>query len=368
MWRLWHKGLGRYSPLGKFMSATALLSHALFAAALTVLSAALTWLILRKIRIIDTPNARSSHSTPTPSSGGIAIAVTFFVGIAIYALLSDQTRIAEPHFLGFIVAALSIAALSIYDDLHGMGFRHKLVFQIAAGVVVMAFGVLIESFQFPFFGKVELGLLAWPITLMWIIGLTNAFNFMDGLDGLAAGTTVIATLFFAAITFTQGSTFIYLMSIIVAASTLGFLLWNFPPAKIFMGDSGSQFLGFVLAVMAVIAGAFDASHTSYFVMPLLFFHFIWDAAFTFFRRMRRGEAVTTAHRSHLYQLMNRLGASHKQVTLMHLAMTFAQGLGALLLVNLEGSLRLWVFVPFVVVQVLYTRRVMARAEKAGLLV
>lgn len=350
------------------MSATALLSHVLFAAALTMLSAVLTWLIMKKLRIVDTPNARSSHSTPTPRSGGIAIVATFFVGLAIYYLFSDQTRIAEQHFLGFIAAAFGIAVLSIYDDLHGMGFRYKLIFQIAAAGVVMAFGVLVNSVQLPMLGTVEFGLLAWPITLLWIVGLTNAFNFMDGLDGLAGGTAVIATLFFAAITFMQGSTFIYLMSIITAASTLGFLLWNFPPAKIFMGDSGSQFLGFVLAVMAVIAGAFDASHTSYFVMPLLFFHFIWDTAFTFFRRMRAGEAVTTAHRTHLYQLMNQLGASHKQVSVVQMAMTFTQGLGALLLVNVEGYLRLWVFVPFVIFQVLYTRRVMSRAKKAGLLV
>ncbi len=349
------------------MSAAAFFNHLAFGALLTLVSALLTWVIMRRVRILDTPNERSSHTRPTPRSGGIAIVVTYFIGLLLLYFFGNESRIAEPHFIGFIVAALAIGAFSIIDDLRSMGFAAKLGFQVVAALVVMAFGIVINRLQLPFVGTVELGLMAWPVTLLWIIGLTNAYNFMDGLDGLAGGTAVVVALLFALVTFIEGSSFVYLTSIIVACSALGFLFWNFPPARVFMGDSGSQFLGFVFAVMAIIAALFDQSHTSFLVMPLLFFHFIWDTAFTFFRRLRAREPVTSAHRSHLYQLMNRLGASHLQVTTFQLAMVAAQGVGALVIISVPGELRAWVFVPFIIFQVLYTRNVTRRARQAGLL-
>ena len=134
-----------------------------------------------------------------------------------------------------------------------------------------------------------------------------------------------------------------------------------------MGDSGSQFLGFVLAVMAVMAGRFDASHTSYLVMPLLFFHYIWDTAYTLIRRLRNGERVTQAHRTHIYQLITHLGFRHAQVTGLYLAIGALQGMGALLMVNLDGAARALVFVPFVGLQLALTFTVTRRARAKGLI-
>jgi len=131
--------------------------------------------------------------------------------------------------------------------------------------------------------------------------------------------------------------------------------------------SGSQFLGFVLAVMAVMAGRFDASHTSYWVMPLLFGHYIWDTAYTFARRLKNGERITEAHRTHLYQLMNQLGLSHAQVTGFYLTIGALQGVGALMLVSLEGPWRVLVFVPFIGFQIWLTRTVVRRARQAKLI-
>jgi len=349
------------------MTISALLTHLGFGVALCLLSALLTWLLMKRVRIIDVPNERSSHSTPTPRSGGIAIVVTFFVGLAALWGFSDDPVMNQGYFWAFCATSFLIAAVSIFDDLSGMGFRSKLVLQVVSAIVVMVLGIVVDRLSLPGLGTLKLGWLAYPLTLMWIVGLTNAFNFMDGIDGIAGGTALVAAGFFALITFGEGSTFIYLVSVIIAWAALGFLFWNWQPAKIFMGDSGSQFLGFVLAVLAVMAGRFDDSHVSYYVMPLLFFHFIWDTVYTMVRRHRAGDIITEAHRTHLYQLMNRLGASHAQVTSIYLCLGVLQGLGALALVGIDGGLRILVFVPFVIMQTVLTVFVTRRARTAGLI-
>lgn len=350
------------------MTFSAFFTHLGFGMALCALSAVLTWVLMKRVRIIDMPNERSSHANPTPRSGGIAIVVTFFVGLMALWMVSDDAVLGQGYFWAFCATSFLIAVVSIIDDLSGMSFKAKLMLQIACAVAVMAMGVVIDRLSLPVLGVWHLGWLAYPLTLVWIVGLTNAFNFMDGIDGIAGGTAIVAAGFFAAITFMQGSTFIYLVSIVIVGASLGFLLWNWQPAKIFMGDSGSQFLGFVLAVLAVMAGRFDDSHVSFYVMGLLFFHFIWDTAYTMIRRLRAGERVTEAHRTHLYQLMTRLGLSHARVSTAYVLIGVLQGVGALVLVNVDGELRVLVFVPFVVLQVLLTLTVMRRARAAGLIV
>jgi len=348
------------------MTLTSFFTHLGFGAVLCAVSLALTKMMIKRVRILDTPNARSSHTVPTPRSGGIAIVVTFFIGLATIKLVGGSPVLDQDFFWVFAGAALLIAGVSIFDDLAHLSFRAKLATQVAAVLVVMAFGVVLKTLNLPGVGLVVLGVWGFPLTLLWVVGLTNAFNFMDGVDGIAGGTAVIAAGFFALITFAQGSPFVYLVSTVVAWSCLGFLILNWQPAKIFMGDSGSQFLGFVLAVLAVLASTFDAAHTSFFVMPLLFFHFIWDTAYTFQRRWRQGEPVTQAHRTHLYQLMNRLGLSHAQVAMVYLTLGAFQGLGALVLVNVEGTARMGVFLPFICVQGLLTWGIMRRARANGL--
>jgi len=347
----------------EFMS---LLSHLGFGLALFVVSYVLTRVMIARVRILDAPNERSSHSVPTPRSGGIAILLTFFMGLVLIKLVGSAPALDQDFFWVFVGAALLIAGVSVVDDLAGLGFKAKLVTQVVAALIVMGFGVVVDRLALPGVGLVDLGLWGYPLTLIWIVGLTNAFNFMDGIDGLSGGTVVVAGGFFAAITFFGGSTFVYLVSGVLVWSCLGFLLLNWQPAKIFMGDSGSQFLGFVLAVLAVIAGKFDASHTSYMVMVLLFFHYIWDTAYTFICRLKKGAKVTEAHREHLYQLMNRLGLSHAQVTMCYVVIGGVQGLGALLLVSLDETVQMLVFIPFFIFQLTLTILVKRRARAKGL--
>ena len=187
---------------------------------------------------------------------------------------------------------------------------------------------------------------------------------MDGLDGLAGGVAVIASLFFMIITFHEGSSFVYIISYSLLAGALGFMFLNYPPAKIILGDVGAAFLGFAFAVLAIIAARYDESKTSFLVMPLLMFNFIYDTSFTFIRRLLKGEKVTEAHRTHLYQLLNRSGYSHLEVVLTQYCMVFLQGLGAIWLINIPGSERMLVFVPFLVFQVAYTYAVFQRVRKS----
>jgi len=262
--------------------------HVLFGAGLALISAGLTWLMLRA-RIMDIPNQRSSHLRPVPNGGGVAIVTTFFVGYAALYLLGN-TGLTGAHMAGFALAALGIAAVGFFDDLGRIRtFVLKLMVQVLAACILVAFGIVFRTWSLPWVGAVDLGSWGYVLTVVWVVALTNIVNFMDGLDGLAGGTCAIAALFLGLVTAIEGSLFVYLFCYVIAAAALGFLAFNFPRARIFMGDVGSQFLGFVIAALAIIAAEHDASRTSFLVVPLLFFHFIFDTAFTMARRALRGE-------------------------------------------------------------------------------
>ena len=349
------------------MAAFALANHLLFAVALFALSAALTWGVLR-FGIMAMPNRRSSHDRPIPNSGGVAIVITFFAGYAVLFLVGDDALIASPHMLGFAAAGLGVAAVSLADDLgHFRSFGIKLAAQVSAARVLVAFGIVFREMSLPVVGSFELGWWGYPMTVLWVVAMTNIFNFMDGLDGLAGGCGALVALIFGLITALEGSHFVYILCYVLLASALGFLIFNFPRARIFMGDVGSQFLGFGFAAIAVIAAEYDSSRTSLLIMPLLFFNFVFDATFTFFRRMRASHEVTQAHRTHLYQLMNRLGVSHLRVALFHFAVTVAQGIGALVLIEMQSEYRVVVFAPFLVFQTIYAIVVIRKAGARGLL-
>ena len=210
------------------MTNIALLTHLLFGFVLFLLSAGICWYLARHPIILDIPNRRSSHDTPVPKSGGIAIVITFLVGVlAIYAL-ADVVVIKDYFFLGFVCSALLIAIVSFIDDMITTKFFFRLSSQALSAIAIMAFGIVISELTLPWTGKVHLGIIGYVITFLWIVGLTNAFNFMDGINGIAGGTTIIACLFFGHICYTLGSNFAYIISYTITAGTLGFMLFNFP--------------------------------------------------------------------------------------------------------------------------------------------
>jgi UDP-GlcNAc:undecaprenyl-phosphate GlcNAc-1-phosphate transferase len=343
------------------------LSHLAFAGAIFACSAALTYVMARYVRVMDLPNERSSHSRPVPKSGGIAFVSTFLIGSLIIYFVADIARIDDRYFWGYVVTAVLLAIVSFVDDVTQKTFFVKVLTQMVCVGVVLTSGVVLTRLAIPYWGEIELGWAGYVLSFLWILGLTNAYNFMDGLDGLAAGVAVIAAAFLCAIAFQQKSVFVYISSYVLLAGAAGFLLFNFPPAKIFMGDIGSAFLGFTFATLAVIGSSLDLGRLSFYIVPMLLFHFIFDTFFTFVRRLMRGEQIHLAHRTHLYQLLNRTGYSHRTVSLFHYAVTAAQGVAAFVSIDLAAERRLLVFIPFLVFEIAYARWVLGRARANRLL-
>lgn len=352
------------------MNYVMLSKHLIFALFLFLVSAAISLILIKGVKVLDTPNMRSSHSKSTPTIGGVAIVFTFFLSMLVIYILQHQPMITEQYFLGFTFSSLLIAGMSLYDDLKQRPFYIRLLTHILAVSIVMLFGIIINKVDFYnilFIHSRSLGVLSYFITFFWIMGMINAYNFMDGLNGMAGGNAFIASIFFCIISLSQGSSFTYLVSYTLAAAVLGFLIFNFPKGKLFMGDVGSTFLGFTFATISIIASLYDSAHTSLLVMPLLFFHFIYDTSFTLMRRLLKRENVFQAHRSHLYQLFNRMGYRHSTVTLFYCAMAVVQGIGAMWMVTIPSATRLNVFIPFLIFQIIYSIIIVVSAKKRGLL-
>ncbi|SMC76825.1 UDP-GlcNAc:undecaprenyl-phosphate GlcNAc-1-phosphate transferase [Desulfocicer vacuolatum DSM 3385] len=343
----------------------------MFALVLLLVSAAISLFLIKRTQVLDIPNGRSSHKKPTPTIGGVAIVFTFFLSMIMLYLFAGKTMISERFFLGFTFSALLIAGMSLYDDLKKKPFYIRLATHVIAVLMVMGFGIIIHRVDFPpglmFLTNRSLGAFGYFVTFWWILGMINAYNFMDGLNGMAGGNAIIAGSFFCIITYTQGSDFAYIVSYTLVAGVAGFLIFNFPRGKLFMGDIGSTFLGFTFGVLPIIASLYDNAHTSLLVLPLLLFHFIYDTSFTFIRRLFKGENVFQAHRTHLYQLFNRLGFTHFKVTVFYWGVAVLQGVGALWMVTIPGPMRLMVFLPYLIFQMIYTIVIIYHARKGGLL-
>jgi UDP-GlcNAc:undecaprenyl-phosphate GlcNAc-1-phosphate transferase len=334
---------------------------------LFLLAAGLT-LLVKRLGIVDKPNRRSSHRHPVPRSGGLAIVVTTYAGVGILIWLQGRLPAAWLQAAGIGLGAFILALAGLLDDLRRLhSFRSKLALQILGSCVLFPFGLILTTLPLPLTGDVSLGWLGYPVTLLWVLGLTNIFNFMDGLDGLAAGTAAVVAALVVVLAGGAASGMSGTICFVMAAATLGFLVFNFPRARIFLGDVGSQFLGFAFAAVAVLAAEADSSRIPILVVPLLFFHFIFDTSFTFCRRFVARENVTQAHKSHLYQLLNQAGQSHARVSVIHAVVTLAQGAGAYVMLGLPASRHWAVFLPFLVFEILYAVFVMRTARRAGVL-
>lgn len=321
----------------------------------------------RVVRVMDVPSERSSHTRPVPKSGGLAIVLAFAAGSLIIYFFAKYARIPDWYFWSFFSCGVLLAGVSFVDDITQASFQLKVLTQLVCMLVMLAGGVVLTRLSLPLHGETDLGWVGYPLTALWLLGLINAYNFMDGLDGMAGGVAVIAGAFLCAIAFDEHAWFVYLTSYVLVASAAGFLIFNFPVARIFMGDVGSAFLGFTFAALSVVGAEIDAARLSFYIVPLLLFHFIFDTFFTFIRRWLNGEPVYMAHRTHLYQLLNRMGLSHAQVSLCYWTLTVLQGIAAFVLVNLEAAWRLYVFAPFLIGYSALAAWTLKRAGARGLL-
>ncbi len=275
------------------------------------------WTLKREL--FDIPNDRSSHTQPTPRGGGLVI---FFVclGIfAVYSLIFDLEKI-WAYFAGAIIIGL----ISWLDDLYEVSVVWRfLAHSIAASLVIFSFGFW-ETIYFPFVGEIFVGRFGILLTFFGIVWLINAYNFMDGIDGIAGVQAVAAGIgwLFVGILWNINSVAFY--GIIIALSSLAFLLHNWQPAKIFMGDVGSAFLGYTFAVMPLLAMPEVAiKNKSYLPMigVVTVSAFVFDSIWTFSKRLSRLEKVWKPHREHIYQQLVISGFSHQRVTLLYLVIS-----------------------------------------------
>jgi UDP-GlcNAc:undecaprenyl-phosphate GlcNAc-1-phosphate transferase len=320
------------------MTAAALLKHLLFCAALAVVSAIVVRAMM-DARVIDAPNARKSHTRPTPKGGGVGIVVAFMLGVSTLYGYADFSRLAEPYFRGVILASAAIAVVAFLDDIRDFRFTVKLAAQVLAACVAVGSGLYVRVFSLPSIGPVDIGPWGILVTIAWLLFVTNAMNFIDGLNGLASGTALVACCFLAGIAAGQQGWFVYFASLLLAAGIVGFLPFNFPRARIFMGDVGSQFCGFVLGVLGIAAARFSGVEMSFLLVPMLLFGVLFDVAFTLARRLLAGQRVTQPHRGHLYQVAQRSGLDARAVALIHWGFAACGGLLAVAFVHASPGSR-----------------------------
>ncbi len=286
-----------------------------------------------KLGAVDIPkDDRRVHKKPIARLGGLAIVTGFFMAIlfnifndmandSIYFALNKQMK-------GLLAGILIIVAVGMVDDIYQLKAKVKLVFQIIAAVIVVASGTKIEVI----YGITEISpYITIPLTICWIVGITNAINLIDGLDGLAAGVSSIASLslFFVSLIFNRLDAAI--ITAILAGSTLGFLPYNFNPAKIFMGDTGSTFLGFTLAVIS-IQGTLKSYTLVAIAIPLLVLGLpLFDTIFAVLRRLVSGKSIMEADRGHLHHKLIDMGLSQRQSVVAMYAASGALGLCAVVL-------------------------------------
>ena len=332
----------------------------------TLLSFLLTWAIIgfsRKRKLLDVPNDRSSHRIPKPRLGGVAIVTAFYAAVATLYILGYDPFPTKRLAAGFMTGGGLLALMGIVDDLHHLEARVKLAIQAAAALVVIASGGLLTELRLPLVGVLGLGWIAMPFTLLWIVAMINFYNFIDGLDGLAAGVGMIAALFLALIGIFSVSSSLAVIYLVLAGSCLGFLRFNFPPARIFMGDTGSTFIGYSFAVLAIIG---SGTGVPVFVTMLLLLGVIGDAALTLVKRVIARERIFIPHRTHYYQRLTSVGFSHKQITLLEYFVTVLLGVSALFIFRGE-TLFVTVFSGLCIVFFLWALLKIRNLERGGVL-
>ena len=270
-------------------------------------------------QIMDHPNERSSHSMPTPRGGGLAI-VLIVMGAGGWS----ASEAGLDRSLVYLISGAVIAWLGWRDDVHSLSPRVRFTVQgLVAAVSIYGLGYF-KFVTIPLFGELYLGWVGILITFLWIVGLTNAYNFMDGIDGIAGGVALAAALGWMMLASNMQNGFVFWVSLAVAAGSLGFLFHNWSPAKIFMGDVASTFLGYTFAVLPLLSA--DQGGDALMLGTLLMWTFIMDAGVTFIRRALKREKLFSAHRTHLYQRLVIGGYKHATISVLYILLTLLAGI------------------------------------------
>jgi UDP-GlcNAc:undecaprenyl-phosphate/decaprenyl-phosphate GlcNAc-1-phosphate transferase len=264
--------------------------------------------LARRLGAVDQPSGRRIHLEPTPRLGGLALLAGFLAPVLLFLPVSTGSR-------AIVLGALLIALLGAADDIWGLGPFVKLAGQLACAAVPVAAGITIDHLTLPFLGAGDLGPAQYPITLLWFVALVNMINFTDGMDGLAAGVSGLGATTFAIIAASLGRADPAIMAAALAGACAAFLVFNFHPAKVFMGDSGSMLLGFVIAGVAV-DGVMKSAAAVAVVVPLIVLAIpILDTSFVVMKRLKYKLPVYGADRSHFHHRFFTIGWGQRKTVL-----------------------------------------------------
>lgn len=306
-----------------------------------------------KIGAVDRPDNRKVHKRIMPRLGGLAIYIAFMIGcIASLEMTWD--------IFGILLGGTLIVALGIADDVYQLPAKVKLLGQIAAACVLVAFDIRIEWVNNPLGGYFYLDMLSIPLTIFWVISFTNVVNLIDGLDGLAAGVSAIASLTVILVAIQMGYFHVAILTAALAGGIIGFIRYNFNPATIFMGDTGSMFIGYMLAAISVY-GAVKTAATVALIVPAIALGLpILDTAFAIMRRYANGRPIFQPDKGHLHHRLLAHGMSHKEAVLFMYGITAVLCIGAVLWAEMDG------FYAALIIAVIMTA-VAVGAKKIGIL-
>jgi UDP-GlcNAc:undecaprenyl-phosphate GlcNAc-1-phosphate transferase len=270
---------------------------------------------------VDMPGVRRVHTGQVPRMGGVAIVIGFFTPLAaLYVLSAPVARTlfaTKTMMAGLLISALLVIAVGLLDDIRGVGAKYKLLVQILAATAAYACGMRIAAIDLPWVGAFQLGWFAWPATVVWFVAIMNAINLIDGLDGLAAGVVFFACLTNFVVAALAGNVLILFVSASLGGAAVGFLFYNFNPARVFMGDTGSMFLGFVLAAAPLLGALSQKTMTLVgIVVPILALGLpITDMLLTIGRRFFARRSIFAADRGHIHHRLLDIGLTHRRAVL-----------------------------------------------------
>ena len=323
------------------LSVVAMVAAALFAAALIALvSTPVVRSLAVRVGAVDVPkDGRRMHDHPIPRMGGLAIFFGFILSVLIFLPLTPQLQ-------GMLLGGVVIVILGIFDDIFALPAMPKFLVQIGAALIAVLFGNTIEVLSNPnIFSSDPFWVLGWleiPISVLWIVGITNAVNLIDGLDGLACGVSTISSMTLLVIALLVAEPDVAILTAALAGGCIGFLPYNLNPAKIFMGDTGSTFLGFILAVVS-IQGLFKFYAIFSFAVPFLMLGLpIFDTCFAIIRRLAKGQSPMAPDRGHIHHRLIDMGFSQKQAVATLYVISAILGLSAVVLTTI-GVLRAMLF-------------------------
>lgn len=317
--------------------------------------------------MLDHPNERSSHKNATPRTGGLAIFAGWLAGAFVMSAFAGDAD-APGVFIRLGLCGLVAFIVGYADDKLTLPPVWKFVGQVAAATMFIALFAPLQSIPAPYFGNLALPVaMGVPLTIFWIVGFMNAFNFMDGANGMAGGAAATGLAWFAVMASFTGAPVLAVAALLLALSSAAFLPSNLLRGKLFMGDNGSQTIGFFIAAFAVLGVNWTDGRLSALVIPVIFFPFLFDVAWTLASRILRKQNILQAHREHLYQLTMQLGASHARTAVIYMILMCVCAGAAIIMLALPAPLHGMVLVVLSLIFSGWALSVYRRAWREGLL-